>query len=77
MHKTLYCGGDWSDSSPEIDEIFGVNHDSDGEGHSGGDTVEGGSLSLDHISESPIEGNVESTQAPKSVREIVRKPAGS
>ena len=29
------------------------------------------------MSESPIEGNVESTQAPKSVREIVQKPAGS
>ena len=35
-----------------------------------------GSLSLDHIIESSIEENVESTQAPKSVREIVRKPAG-
>ena len=80
IHKILYCGGDWSDSSPEIDEIFGVNHDSDGEGHSGGDTIEVGSLSLDHISELPVipvEGNVESTQASKSIREIARKPAGS
>ena len=49
IHKILYCGGDWSDSSPEIDEIFGVNHDSDGEGLSGGDTVEVGSLSLNHM----------------------------
>ena len=75
IHEILYFGGDWSDLSLEIDEIFGVNHgDSDGDGHSGGDTVEVGSLLLsDHISELPIEGNVESTQAPKSVREIVRK----
>ena len=59
--------------SPEIDEIFGVNDDSDGDGHSGGDAVEVGSLLLDHISESPIVGNMETTQTPKSVREIVRK----
>ena len=45
---------DWSDSSPEINEIFDVNHDSDNEGHSGGDTIEVGSLLLDHISESLI-----------------------
>ena len=57
--------------------IFGVNHDSDGEGHSEGDTIGVGSLSLDHISQSPIEGNVESTQAPKDVREKLRKAAGS
>ena len=73
IHKILYFGRDWSDSSPEIDEIFGVNHASDGDGHSGDDNDEVGSLLLDHISESPIEGNVESTQAPKSVREIVQK----
>ena len=69
-HKILYCGGDWSDSSTEIEKIFGVNHDSDGEGHRGDNfEVE----SLDHISESPtiqVEGNVESTQAPERVREI-------
>lgn len=72
-HKTLYCGDDWSDSSTEIDGIFDVNHDSDSEApHSGGDSVEVGSLSLDYISESPTvraEGNVESTQALESVRE--------
>ena len=73
IHKILYFGGDWSGSSPEIDEIFGVNHDNDGDGHSGGDTVEVGSLLLDHIDESPIEGNMESTQDSKSVREIDRK----
>ena len=76
IHKILYCGGDWSDLSPEIDEIFGVNHDNDGKGHSGGDTIEVGLLSLDHISELPIEGNVESTQAPKSVREIASSKIG-
>lgn len=72
-HKILF-GGDWSDSSTEIDEIFDVNHDSDGKDHSGDDNVEVGSLSLD-VSESPTElptileeGNAESTQAPESVR---------
>ena len=74
-HKILH-GGDSSDSSTEIDEIIDLNHDSDGEGHSGGDNVEVGSaLSLD-ISESSAESpkilvegnNVESAQAPESVR---------
>lgn len=79
-HKILH-GGDSSDSSTEIDEIFDLNHDtiyddSDGEGHSGGDNVEVGSaLSLginESSTESPkilMEGNnVESVQAPESVR---------
>ena len=74
-HKILY-GGDSSDSSTEIDEIFDLNYDSDGEGHSGGGNVEVGSALSLGISESSTElpkilvegNNVESAQAPESVR---------
>ena len=51
-------GGDSRDSSTNIDKIFDLNHDSDGEGHSGGDNVEVGSALSLGISES-------STQSPK------------
>lgn len=60
--KILYCRGDWSILSIEIDDIFCVIV-MNGEGHSGGDTVEDLKLYcyhfIDHISESPtipIEG---------------------
>ena len=53
-HKILH-GGDLSDSSTKTDEIFDVNRDSDGEGHTGSDNVEVESVLSFGISESPIE----------------------
>lgn len=73
-HKILH-GGDSSDLSTKTDEIFDVNCDSDGEGHTEGDNVEIRSVLSLGISELPTElpkilegNNAESAQALESIR---------